>query len=136
MKIKKKLCDGCLRMSVIWKNDKGKRYCQHCWSAHKNIIQSKPTAKQKRLPSRSHKRIKEEAEYSKKRVPFLEQHSRCQASLTGICTHYSTDVHHTKGGSERGISFLDQESWLAVCRACHQWIHEHPRQAREMGLLS
>lgn len=84
MKIKKKLCDGlCGELRVIWKNHQGKRYCRSCWSAHENEKRSYKPTRQKRLPSRSPKRVKEEAEYSKKRVPFLEKHSRCQAHLTG-----------------------------------------------------
>jgi hypothetical protein len=133
MKITKKLCDGlCGELRVIWKNDKGKRYCQQCWSAHKSTTTPKPTVRQKRLPSRSPRRIKEQAEYSKIRVPFLEEHPKCQAHLTGICTHHATDVHHKAGRS--GELYLNQKYWLAVCRACHMWIETHPIQAREMGL--
>lgn len=28
---------------------------------------------------------------------------------------------------------LDKSKWLAVCRACHQWIETHPQEAVERG---
>jgi hypothetical protein len=132
MKVIKKLCDGsCGELRVIWKNDKGKRYCWQCWSAHKSTTMPKPTARQKRLPSRSPKRAKEERIYSGKRIIFLSAHPMCQAHITGVCTHQSTDVHHKAGRS--GDLYLDENFWLAVCRACHMYIELNPLWAREKG---
>lgn len=44
------------------------------------------------------------------------------------------DVHelHTRG---RGGDILDDGNCVAVCRPCHDWIHAHPTQAGELGLL-
>lgn len=131
MKIKMKLCDGCGEPRVIWKNHGGKRYCQRCWSAHSATTKPKPTARQKKLPPRSPKRIKEEAEYSKERKVFLVARPMCEAHIAGICTQHSTDVHHKAGRS--GDLYLDKRYWLAVCRACHMWIETHPKEARELG---
>ena len=132
MKVKTKLCDGvCGEMRVIWKNDKGKRYCRQCWSAHKSTIKPKPTARQKRLPSRSPKRSREEKIYSGKRIIFLSAHPMCQAHISGICTQRATDVHHMCG--RIGDLYLDEKFWLAVCRACHMYIETHPKEAREKG---
>ncbi len=44
----------------------------------------------------------------------------------------STDVHHVKG---RGKFYLDESTWMAVSRESHRWIHNHPKEARELGLL-
>jgi hypothetical protein len=88
--------------------------------------------KRKALPSRSQKRIKQEAEYSAKRKIFLSSHPLCKANLPGICTNHSTDVHHTAG--RIGDLYLDETNWLALCRSCHMWIETHPREAREMKL--
>lgn len=128
---KLKRCDGCENDKVIWKNHEGKRYCKQCWSAHSGTTRTKPTAKRKALPFRSPKRIKEEAEYSKERKVFLSERCMCEAHLSGICTQYSTDVHHKAGRS--GTLYLDKRFWLAVCRACHMWIETHPKEARELG---
>lgn len=129
---KKKVCSICSLDKFIWKNQEGKRYCRQCWSAHSNTTKTKPTVKQKRLPSRSPKRILLDKEYSAKRKVFLEVNPMCQAHLPGICTQYSTDVHHKAG--RIGTLYLDETFWLSSCRACHSWIELHPKESREMGL--
>ena len=134
MKAKLKICDRCGELRVIWKNDFGvdgrMRYCKTCWSAHKPPS-GKPTAKP--IRSRSPKRQKQEAQYSKQSKPFKEAHPLCTATISNICTYYTTDVHHKDGRVEDKLT--DETDWIAVCRACHMWIHEHPREARELGLL-
>jgi hypothetical protein len=47
------------------------------------------------------------------------------------CQGTSVDVHHMEG---RGGNFLKVETWLPVCRACHDWIHTHGRAAEAFGL--
>lgn len=66
--------------------------------------------------------------YSKKRKTFLRLRPICQRCEKKP----SRDVHHVKG--RYGSAYLDEHTWLAVCRACHDWIHQHPREAREQGL--
>ena len=133
IKPKKKLCDGeCGEPQFIWKNEGGKRYCKSCWSAHSSKTSIKPTVKQKRIPPRSPKRILHEAEYSTKRKVFLTKNPMCQAHLVGICTTYSSDVHHAAG--RVGDLLLDQRYWKALCRACHSYVELHPTEAKELGL--
>jgi hypothetical protein len=69
-------------------------------------------------------------EYSKKRIAFLALHHNCQAKLVG-CTSNATDVHHKIGRIAE--SFLNIRTWLAVCRSCHKWIEENPKEAKELG---
>lgn len=138
MQAKKKPCDGDSCKGVlqyIWKNEGGKRYCRRCWSAHFQTTNTKPTVRQKRISPRSSKRSKEEAEYSRRRIAFLVRHPICQANLSGICTRYATEVHHTYVGSNRSKYFLVVDSWMAICRCCHTWIHEHSKESRELGWL-
>lgn len=68
-------------------------------------------------------------EYFIKRKRFLDEHPECQ------CCHRqaSRDVHHTCGRS--GSNLLDEATWMAVCRACHTDIHQHPSKARALGWL-
>ena len=35
----------------------------------------------------------------------------------------------------RGGSILDPANTVAICRSCHNWIHDHPKGATELGLL-
>lgn len=53
----------------------------------------------------------------------------CQAHLSG-CATYATDIHHKAG---RGEYMLDQSTYMAVCRNCHQWIELHPIEAKQKG---
>jgi len=129
---KKKICAGCGLESFIWKNVDGKKLCKQC-SSNTGVakLSIKPTAKSKPIAPRSQKRSKEERLYSANRVLFLQEHPMCQAHLPGICTKYSTDVHHKMG--RIGELLLMIIHWLAVCRACHDWIENHPEEAREKG---
>ena len=76
----------------------------------------------------SKKRAKEVKEYMKLRQDFLEEFPFCE-----VCNKkQSTDVHHK---DKRGKNFLEKDTWLSVCRACHQIIHANPSWARENDYL-
>jgi hypothetical protein len=120
-------CEGEAR--IIWKKHEGKRYCKDCWNNLSRIQKPKPT--RKRIPSRSPKKIERDKEYSKLRIKFLDKYPMCHAHLY-CCGKLSTDVHHMAG--RIGDNYLDITKWLPVCRPCHTWIEEHPKEAREMGL--
>ena len=94
--------------------------------------QTPPTKKpKKRIPPMSKKRIKENKQYLGLRRMFLGGHPDCEAGLPG-CTTRATDIHHMLG---RGKFFLEESTWLALCRPCHTWCHSHPSEARRLGLL-
>jgi hypothetical protein len=120
---------------VIWKNHEGFKYCKYCWSCQKAINSDstqKPT--DYKIPQVSSKRKKKDAEYSKLRERFLTENPLCMVKVNG-CGHGATDVHHTRSGSDRDAFYLVQSTWLAVCRNCHQYVHEHPEESRIMGWL-
>lgn len=50
-----------------------------------------------------------------------------------LCDVASVDVHEILARSAGG-SILDPANVLAVCRACHDWIGDHPREALALGL--
>ncbi len=133
--MKLKECDGCQKMTVIWKNHEGFKYCKYCWSCqnpkNKDSVQ-KPT--DYKIPQVSAKRKKKDAEYLKLRQRFLTENPLCVVKVNG-CGHSATDVHHTHSGSNREAFYLIQSTWLSVCRNCHNHIHEHPAEAREIGWL-
>lgn len=130
MKKKKKHCDGCNSDQFIWKNEGGKKFCKTCWSCHSGNVKLKPTAKRKRIPPRSEKRIIADKRYSKLRKAFLEEKPMCEAHLSG-CAGASSQVHHKAG--RVGHLYLDVTKWLAVCHSCHVWIENHPEEAKELG---
>lgn len=68
--------------------------------------------------------------YLRLRNQFLVDQRIC--GIAG-CLNHTSDVHHTK---KRGRYLLDVSTWRAVCRKCHNWIHDNPAKARELGLLA
>lgn len=91
----------------------------------------------KRTPLRrvSKKKAKDNRLYTQLRKTFLGLNPYCQANLppeTVFCTHYATECHHV---FKRGKYLNVTSTWLALCRNCHQWITDHPGQARTLNLL-
>jgi hypothetical protein len=127
---KLKLCNGCQKDKVIWKNHEGNKYCQYCWSK----VKSGDPEHKSVIPQVSAKKQKQDVEYSKLRTRFLTEKPMCSIGVLG-CTRNATDVHHTKGGDERSIYYLIQSTWLSTCRNCHNWIHNFPQKARLLGYL-
>ncbi len=133
--MKLKICDGCQKETVIWKNHEGFKYCKYCWSCQKAInsdSSQKPT--DYKIPQVSSKRKKKDQEYSKLRQRYLTENPLCMIKVKG-CTHFATDVHHTFNGANRDAFYLVQSTWMSLCRNCHDWVHNSPKEAREMGWL-
>jgi hypothetical protein len=118
---KLKKCARCEQMKHIWKSHGKEKYCKECWYS---------IDKPKSIPPVSKKRQGEMDKYSKLREAFLFAKPQCEAYLVG-CTRTSTEVHHKAG--RVGENYLKIGTWLAVCRNCHQWIEEHPEEAKELG---
>jgi hypothetical protein len=125
--MKLKECNACLELRPIWKNDEGFKYCKNCW-VKKNPPKS--ATKSKILNPKSAKREVLDKLYSRLRKKYLEANPYCVGRIAG-CTGKSTDIHHKKG---RGKHYLEQETWISVCRNCHQWIENNPHDAKLLGL--
>lgn len=69
------------------------------------------------------------SEYKKLRIKFLSD-KMCQAKIYN-CSLKAHDVHHMSG--RVGDNMLDTSNWLAVCRSCHTWIENNPKEAKELG---
>jgi len=85
----------------------------------------------RRTPLRkvSTKRAAELKIYGPRRAAFLLNKPTCE-----IChIKKSHDVHH-KAGRLAG-NYLNESTWLAVCRPCHDYIHTHPSLARKQGWI-
>ena len=67
--------------------------------------------------------------YSQMRKEYLSERRVCRAKIDN-CNNVATDIHHKKG---RGLFLLDTETWLPVCRNCHEWIENNPSEAYELG---
>lgn len=115
------------------------------WLNRPSHIGPKP---RKRIPRVSKKRQRENREYTAKRKEFLAAHPDCmawgvivtEAPLKTLVVPYpdgtpprATEIHHA---AKRGKNYLDESTWLAVCRWSHEWIESHKSAARKLGLLS
>ncbi len=139
MKIKLKECYGCRRPSVIWKNHEGFKYCKNCWSCHKsNDVAQKPTENlipvvlPKKIKVKSDKQKDLDKAYSLMRKEYLNKNPLCNVKVSKDCALNACDIHHIEG---RGIKTLTQLTWISTCRQCHNWIHEHPEEARILEFL-
>ena len=75
-----------------------------------------------RLRPVSKKRAKQNKAYSVNREVYLNYHPACE-----ICGSKACDIHHKKGRFAERLN--DMQYFMAVCRGCHQWIHNNPQQA-------
>ena len=137
MKSKLKLCAGCDRMKIIWKNVEGKRYCQQCSiGVAKLDVRAKPTravpSRSTRIKQVSDKRQKLLVAYKTLQEVYKKTHKMCEAKLPG-CTLVGQDVHHMAGKASDEL-YIDTTQWLFVCRHCHRIIEENPVMAKELGL--
>jgi transposase len=130
--MKLKQCDGCKKYTPIFKNQTvdGVRYklCKSC--ATRESLTLRPSVSQ--IKKRSDAKRIEDQLYSIRNKTYLKQHERCEIN-TASCTSVATEVHHT--AYRTGTNYLDTATWKASCRACHQWVHSHPKEARELGFL-
>lgn len=100
----------------------------------------RPLKRTQRVKRQSVRRQREGRIYSQKRKAFLEAKRVCYAGsmlehleIPNVCTIRAEDVHH-RAGRTNG-NYLNDATWLPVCRSCHDWIHAHPADARAIGLL-
>lgn len=50
------------------------------------------------------------------------------------CGQTSVELHEPLTRA-RGGSILDPANTVAICRSCHDWVHDHSTAATELGLL-
>lgn len=73
---------------------------------------------------------------------MLDERQRCEAGARIVmldtrhrCAFVPVDVHEIVTRA-RGGDILDESNVLAICRLCHDWIHDHPQAASSVGLLA
>jgi len=91
----------------------------------------KPVKKPTKIKNRTAQGAKEDRIYSELRKKYLEENPFCKAGLPG-CTLNATEIHHK---ALRGKNYLNIETWLPACSNCHKYIHDHPKESYEKGLL-
>jgi hypothetical protein len=97
---------------------------------------NKPIKTPKPIKQFSDKRAKRNQAYLVARKVFLlePQNKYCPVMKTLFNkTVEATEVHHTNGRENERLN--DRDHWLAVSREGHQWIHNNPKESRELGWL-
>jgi hypothetical protein len=67
--------------------------------------------------------------YYKLKRKFLSEHHVCERCQKAP----AQDVHHKAG---QGSNTNNVETWAALCRPCHRWVHDNAGVAREEGWLT
>lgn len=131
IKLKLKECNGCHQMKPIFKNKMvdGVKFqlCQSC--ARTEGVRITPTTKQ--IKKKSDKKVLEDRLYTIVRKKYMNENPNCQVN-TPECTTVGIEIHHTAG---RGINTNNVDTFLTVCRVCHNYIHANPKWARELNYL-
>jgi hypothetical protein len=86
----------------------------------------------KSLARVSSRRAVEMARYYELRRVYLALHPFCQIRAAG-CQGRSRDVHHRAG--RYGSLLCNVNFWMALCRSCHDFVHDNPAIARKFGYL-
>lgn len=85
-----------------------------------------------KIPKVSDKRKVDNAKYLVLRIEFL---GKKENQICPITKYPATEIHHTYCGKDRAKYYLDTTTWIAVSRDGHNWIHDNPKEARELGFL-
>lgn len=112
---------------------------------------TKPIARRTPIKRVSDKRRREIRAYSLLREAFLVAHPYCgiwlkrhgfteadivdgHVEIVGALwpVPWATDIHHK---AKRGVNYLNVDTWIAASRSEHAWVHDHPGEARKLGLL-
>jgi len=129
---KQKECNGCQQQRHIFKNvtvdGMRLKLCKDC--AYRQDLKAQPSKVQIKKVSEKKKQM--DLIYTKLRKIQLEKFPLCQIQ-TDYCTSQSTEIHHAAG--RLGDNYLKVNTWFAICRECHSWIHLNPKEARELEYL-
>jgi hypothetical protein len=80
------------------------------------------------------KRARLEREYAKFSPAYLAEHPVCEARISSTCDGSAEMVHHRRLRSNSGALCLELNV-LAVCGACHTYIHHNVAESVEEGFI-
>ena len=98
-----------------------------------------PMLSRTRLAQQSDKRRAESAEYARaKQRAFDRDKGQCQAKdlVPHVACAGRIDPHHVAPQGRYPELRCDVDNIRCVCRRHHDWIGDHPLDARELGLLT
>ena len=75
----------------------------------------------------STRRAKQNREYTKVRLEYLNEHPYCERCEG----NQATEIHPKKGRIE--LLLINKEFFCALCHNCHVWVENNPVEAKEQG---
>lgn len=119
-------CVNCLRKEPIKKTEIKRtpivKDVTRQWHDKKPNKPVGETKKRKPINKVSDKQKKINAAYSALRRVYLQLHPTCEVKLQ-TCSWHATDIHHTYFGSNKRKHYLNDATWKATCRNCHEMMH-------------
>jgi len=79
-----------------------------------------------------HRSKKRQRLYDEERIPIVKEMLEENPVCVRCWREPSTDVHERLSRA-RGGSITDKANLVCLCRVCHDWITQHPREAEETG---
>lgn len=93
-------------------------------------------AKAERKPRPARKLRAEPRELTLGRAVVRERaQGRCEAAVEGVCTGAHEQTHHRRRRSQKGPGVHDPSNLVAICNACHAWVHANVALAVDLDLL-
>lgn len=68
-----------------------------------------------------------------RRAVYVRSQGLCEARCCDGCTGQYEQAHHRRRRSQGGND--TPANLVAICGPCHDYIHRHPAEAEELGLL-
>jgi hypothetical protein len=107
------------------------KHCANCKTAERKKYQSAKMAKTEKSKPKAIQRF-----CKGNRRPQIHGTTNCVSRKEGKPNlpdnkWSSTEIHHTYCGKDRA-NYLDESTWIAVSRDGHNWIHDNPKEAREI----
>jgi hypothetical protein len=129
LKVNPKKCPTCGKMGLIWSKRHGCKLCS-IKLATTNTNTNRLSTKRNKISTRSVKEIARQVKYRQAlREIANERGEQCE-----ICMQNPFSEHHHIAG-RIGDKLWDKNNILRVCRTCHRWVHNHPKEARLHGYL-
>lgn len=97
-------------------------------ATERRLERSKMT--RKRIRPVSKRKAAERKLYVANRDAYLATHKVCW----GCFKPSRLELHHVRG--RLGPLLLDERHWMALCPACHRWVHENIEAARKRNLIA
>lgn len=72
------------------------------------------------------------SEYARAKKRWWRDGLKCEM---GGCVNQAEKQPHHKFGRV-GALLCDERGWIALCIFHHTWVHQHPTEARQLGLLA